>query len=259
MKIQFTVFTALTMMGLVAGDALDDSFRPYRTGSDSDKFGGVIGGRCYSTGSSRRDGICPRFTYGFIGTLELLEVDDDDGTDFEKGVRNCAEACAAYGVKDTLPADEALWSPRDQYQGEFVCNSFDYRPQQANNCYLHPNPARSLQGTRPGSTRVDYTENYCYQRNGDNFSIPCNKLCQDGISQIRSDQIYENTPRICDAKANLKSEGKESCDSWCERLNGGKAECVEAFKRVNSDGVKSGQIGCDVEGRGTAICRCETD
>jgi len=246
MKIQFAAFTALTMTSLVAGDALDDFFTAYGNG-----------GRCNSSGSSRRDGICPRFSYGFIGTLELLEVDDDDGTNFDKGVRNCAEACASKGVKANLPEDEALWSPRDQYEGQYECNSFDYRPQQVSNCLLHDNVARSLQGSRPGSTRVDFTEYYCYRRNGSN-TIPCNKLCQDGISKIKKDKIYENTPRICEARANLNREGGESCASWCGRLNGGSGECEEAWERVKN-GVKEGSIGCDDEGLKSAVCRCVTD
>jgi len=159
MNIFFTVFTALTMMGLVAGDALDD----FQAKGNN--------GRCYATGCSSGK-TCPKFCYGFVGTLESLAVDDDDGEDPDKGVRNCAEACAGYGKKEGFPENEAAWSPRDQYQGEFVCNSFDYRPKKTNNCDLHQNPAKSTQGSRPGSTRIDYTEYYCFTR-PTSGSLPC--------------------------------------------------------------------------------------
>lgn len=151
MNIFFTVFTALTMMGLVAGDALDD----FQAKGNN--------GRCYAAGCSSGK-TCPKFYYWFVGTLESLAVEDDDGEDPDKGVRNCAEACAGYGKKEDLPENEDAWFPRDQYQGEFVCNLFDYRPKKTNKRILHQNPARSTQGSRQGSTRIDYTEYYCFTR-----------------------------------------------------------------------------------------------
>jgi len=217
MNILFTVFTALTMMGLVAGDALDD-FRAYGNG-----------GRCYSTGCSSGK-TCPKFCYGFIGTLEFLQVDDNGGEDFDLGVKNCAEACAGYGKKEGLPENEAAWSPRDQYQGEFVCNSFDYRPTKDTNCYLHQNPARGTQGSNPGSTRVDYTQDYCFTRDGNDVGkLPCKSTASPTVAP---------TVTPCQDDENWtfeKSNGKEkSCryvaknpnNNRCSKLGAAEACCA---------------------------------
>jgi len=179
MNILFTVFTALTMMGLVGGEHVLDDFQVVGDFRLLGQKRYSYGGRCYNTGCTSGR-TCPKFCYPFVGTLEFKVVADINGTDVGSGVEKCAKACANYGKKEGLPENKAEWSRMDEYQGEFVCNSFDYRPFQENNCLLHPNPSKGTQGGRPGSTRSDFTGYNCFSRISTQENsiggLPCNTV-----------------------------------------------------------------------------------
>lgn len=165
MNIRFTVFTALTMMGLVAVDAQSNTLELFKTRRSDGE-----GGRCYNSGCTSGR-TCAKYCYPSVGNLASLEVDDNNGEDFNLGVKNCADACAGYGEKKNRDG-----SRDDLFEGKFVCNSFDYRPKKTTNCYLHDKPAQNTQGNRAGSTRVDYTEYYCYTRKDSEGNKGMNKL-----------------------------------------------------------------------------------
>jgi len=233
MNILFTVFTVLTMIGLVAGDALDDFSAE---GSN---------GRCYSTGCSSGK-TCPKFCYGFIGSLAFLEVDADNG------VENCAEACASYGKKEGLPENIAAWSPRDQYQGEFICNSFDYRPTKTTNCYLHTNPARGTQGSRPGSTRVDYTEYFCYTRNGLG-NIPCSPTVEPTVSPTALPTVSPTAlpTALPTGESTGESTACQDDENWTFVNYYGKVKgCNYVAKKPNDN-------RCSKQGAAEACCACK--
>lgn len=143
---------------LISSSVADENdFRPKRIAKysryESDKFDDVVGGKCSASGCTSGK-TQPRFCYPPISVKQSLQVEDET---FEDGVNNCAQACKNLGLKE----NETEW---ESYPGKYECNSFDYRPTKETNCLLYGNPPTTVLGTRPGSTRVDFTEYYCYQR-----------------------------------------------------------------------------------------------
>jgi len=264
MNILFTVFTALTMMGLVGGEHVLDDFQVVGDFRLLGQKRYSYGGRCYNTGCTSGR-TCPKFCYPFVGTLEFKVVADINGTDVGSGVEKCAKACANYGKKEGLPENKAEWSRMDEYQGEFVCNSFDYRPMQENNCLLHQNPSKGTQGARPGSTRSDFTGYYCYSRISTQENsiggLPCNTVpptveptpsptveptpCQDdeGWTYINDDgktrdctYVAKNTDKRCKKAGATKLAGSAQACCACKTVEPTPCQDDEGWTYKNDDG-----------------------
>lgn len=130
-----------------------------------------------------------------------------------------------------------------------ACKGFDYRknresgPRPTTDCYFNSNyPTYSSANT----SRNNYEDWLCFTNN----DSPVRSLC-DELDRIR--QVCLNRDDVCEAKANLKKAGNESCDSWCGRSG---LVCDGAWNDKNGCGKRS-PIECSATGKGASICRCK--
>ena len=130
-----------------------DLFDPlFRTLDYDEEFDYVKPGRCRLYGCTRPpDRVCK-------GPLQILrpigEVEDKNKKNepkWKKGVKNCAKLCKEQG---------------ELSDGNFACDSFNYiyNKTSSSNCVLYKGFPDGVLGSRPGSTRIDYSGNYCYTR-----------------------------------------------------------------------------------------------
>ena len=77
-------------------------------------------------------------------------MDNDAGTNYQKGVEGCAQLCLDEGLEEDGKARR--------------CESFNYiyGRTDRSNCSLYKGFPNGVLGARPGSTRVDFTSYYCY-------------------------------------------------------------------------------------------------
>jgi len=131
MLFRFVLLTLLIVNSFAQRGPILDIFRPHRTSEDSDKFDNVLQGHCASSGCTSGK-TQPRFCFPPIYVYNSTHVKDKRGTNFERGVKNCAKACRDEGIRE----DEDEWGV---YPGQYVCNSFDYRPLQKTTSFYYEN------------------------------------------------------------------------------------------------------------------------
>ena len=205
-----------------------DGFFPLETDETSTDFMNVGGGKCRNAvdgGSYYRQLIV---TKDFV---ELGLATEDEVKDFGQvdKIRGCAKICELEGD---------------------MCKGFDWRKNRANNikypttdCFLY---ARYPTYTATSTPRNNYEDWLCFARE--------QTLC-DKLSQTLTLEVCLSEPDVCEAKADLDQNGRESCDSWCGRSG---LICNKAWNDKNGCDKKR-KIPCSKTGKKESICSCKIE
>lgn len=131
-------------------DSALDLYQPRRFDIDNVDKDYAYAGKCVLSGCTRPPNrVCSGPLIG-RGSFRVDDIDEDGDSEYIKGVENCAKKCRDKGLED---------------DGTSACESFNYvynRTETSSNCYLYKRFPNKVIGNRPGSTRVDYTNHYCY-------------------------------------------------------------------------------------------------
>jgi len=131
--------------------AWTDLFYPLFRNLDWDEeFDYVKPGKCSLSGCDRNK-VCSGPLITLFPTRSVDDLNRRNMPVWKKGVRNCARLCRNEGELD---------------DGTFACESFNYLYNETSsaNCKLYKRQPNNVIGTRRSSTRIDFTNYYCYTR-----------------------------------------------------------------------------------------------
>ena len=202
-----------------------EGFFPIKIDATSTDFMNVGGGKCAdgSNGGRSYDQVIVARNFVDLGLATQEEVDGSGPVD---KIRACAKLCELEG---------------DDCEGfSFHKDRGQYRTADV---YFHKNfPTYTLITT----SRNYYNDYLCFAKEQTQDEPLCDKL-----SNVRT--VCLSSPMVCEAQANLKKNGKESCDSWCGRSS---LVCDQAWNDKNSCGKKR-TIPCSTTGKNYSICSCK--
>jgi len=201
-----------------------EGFLPIETDESSTDFMNVGGGKCRNVidGGSYYRQLRVAAELVKLGLATEGEVTDFGQVD---KIRGCAKLCELEGD---------------------MCKGFDWRKNRVKSspltdCYLY---ARYPTYTATSTSRNNYEDWLCFTKE--------QTLC-DKLSQTLTLEVCLSDPNVCEAKADLNENGRESCDSWCGRSG---LVCDKAWNDKNGCGKKR-KIPCSKTGKKESICSCK--
>jgi len=138
-----SILSLLMTLAFVAAIPLD-FYQPRRYNISNKDLDYAYAGRCQSSGCDRNR-VCKKP----LGGAGFFRVNDfkNGVVKYLRGAKKCAKKC----------------QNRVDVNGTSVCDSFNYIfNTTGTNCILYTGVPNRVLGGRPGSTRIDYTNQYCY-------------------------------------------------------------------------------------------------
>ena len=149
-----TILMAVSFTSAAWTDLFDPLFRTLDYGPPDydEEFDYVKRGKCSLSGCTRPPNrVCRNPIITLFPTRTVNDLNSRNVAKWKKGVKYCARLCRDEGELD---------------DGTFACESFNYRYNKTSsgNCILYKRFPNNVIGTRRSSTRVDFTNYYCYTR-----------------------------------------------------------------------------------------------